>query len=133
MGDLALASTTSASSYGLDKHGLTEKDGSTFWNQSAPALIEDAIRRDEGVLAATGPFCAVTAPYTGRSPNDKFVVEEPSSSDKIWWGKVNQSISEAGYEQLRAKDRRAALVGRPLRRRTSTSEPMRVIACLCAW
>jgi phosphoenolpyruvate carboxykinase (ATP) len=98
-----LASTSAAPDHGLEKHGLSESVGETKWNQSAPALIEDAVRRAEGVLAATGPFCAVTAPYTGRSPNDKFIVEEPSSSDKIWWGKVNQGISEKAYDKLRAR------------------------------
>jgi phosphoenolpyruvate carboxykinase (ATP) len=91
------------SRFGLDEHGVTESAGRTYWNLSAPALVEEAIRRDEGILAATGPFCAVTAPYTGRSPNDKFVVKEPKSEDKIWWGKVNQAVSEATYDRLRAR------------------------------
>jgi phosphoenolpyruvate carboxykinase (ATP) len=92
-----------ASRYGLDDHGISEAVGQTYWNLSAPALVEEAIRREEGILAATGPFCAVTSPYTGRSPDDKFVVEEPSSKDKIWWGKVNRSISEDRYDALRAR------------------------------
>ena len=89
--------------YGLDNHGISQSTGKTFWNLTAPELVEEAVRRYEGELAATGPFCAVTSPYTGRSPNDKFVVEEPSSKDKIWWGKVNQSISEEHYDRLREK------------------------------
>jgi phosphoenolpyruvate carboxykinase (ATP) len=91
------------SRFGLDNHGIAESGTTTYWNLSAPALVEEAIRRNEGVLAATGPFCAVTAPYTGRSPNDKFVVKEPSSEDKIWWGKVNAPISEEAYDKLRSK------------------------------
>ena len=91
------------STHGLDKHGISEDGGTTHWNLPAAALVEEAVKRREGILAATGPFCAVTAPYTGRSPNDKFVVEESSSNDKIWWGKVNQPISEQQYEQLRTK------------------------------
>ena len=46
------------------------------WNLVAPALIEAPIRRSEGQLAEMGPFCAVTTPHTGRSPNDKFLVKE---------------------------------------------------------
>ncbi len=91
------------STHGLDKHGIATTSGSTHWNLPAAALVEEAVKRREGILAAAGPFCAVTAPYTGRSPNDKFVVEEPSSKDKVLWGKVNQPISEQRYEQLRAK------------------------------
>src|SRR5437879_5584844 len=87
----------------LDRHGLTEKNGTTRWNACAAVLVEEAVKRAEGVLTSNGPFCAVTSPYTGRSPDDKFVVEEPSSSDKVWWGKVNQPITEQHFEQLRKK------------------------------
>lgn len=89
--------------HGLDEHGIAERGGATNWNLPAAALVEEAVRHSEGVLTATGPFNAITAPYTGRSPNDKFVVEEPLSADKIWWGKVNQSISEGDFDRLRAK------------------------------
>jgi phosphoenolpyruvate carboxykinase (ATP) len=90
-------------SYGLENHGLETSKGKTYWNLTSPELVEEAVRRYEGELAATGPFCAVTSPYTGRSPNDKFVVEEPASKDKIWWGNVNRPISEAGYDALRER------------------------------
>ncbi len=88
---------------GLEQHGIAETGGRTHWTPAPAVLLEEAVRRNEGVLTATGPFNAVTAPYTGRSPNDKFVVEEPSVRDKIWWGKVNQPISEEHFERLRAK------------------------------
>jgi phosphoenolpyruvate carboxykinase (ATP) len=91
------------SSHGLDRHGLKAKAATTYWNLASAALVEEALKRDEGILCADGPFCAVTAPYTGRSPGDKFVVEEESSRDKIWWGKVNQAISEDSFDRLRAK------------------------------
>ncbi len=44
-----------------------------------------------------------TGRFTGRSPTDKFVVREPGSEDRIWWGKVNQPFSEARFDGLRAK------------------------------
>ncbi len=91
-----------SSRHGLDRHGLTDGTA-TFWNLSPGAFIEEAIRRGEGKLSAHGAFCAVTAPYTGRSPGDKFVVREPSSRDRIWWGKVNRPIDEDSYERLRRK------------------------------
>ena len=87
----------------LSEHGISEKAGVTFRNPCSAVLIEEAVKRGEGSLVSTGPFCAVTAPYTGRSPNDKFVVDESVSTDKIWWGKVNQPIAERNYEGLRAK------------------------------
>src|ERR1051325_10581207 len=70
------------------------------WNLGPAALYEHALRRREGVLAESGPFCAVTSPHTGRSPNDKFVIEEPSSSAPVWWGKVNQPPSGAHFDPL---------------------------------
>jgi phosphoenolpyruvate carboxykinase (ATP) len=70
------------------------------WNYGPAELYEHAIRRGEGRVAEAGPFCAVTTPHTGRSPNDKFVVQEPSSEAKVWWGKVNQPFSPASFDRL---------------------------------
>ncbi|HEY4216193.1 MAG TPA: phosphoenolpyruvate carboxykinase (ATP) [Gemmatimonadaceae bacterium] len=86
---------------GLEAQGLAPK-GEVHWNLVAPALIDDAIRRGEGKIADMGPFCAVTSPHTGRSPNDKFLVKEPSSEKDVDWGKVNQPFSEAQFETLLA-------------------------------
>ncbi|MFI5255338.1 MAG: phosphoenolpyruvate carboxykinase (ATP), partial [Candidatus Limnocylindrales bacterium] len=72
-------------------------------NLSVPILYEAAIRRDEGVIAAGGPLVVMTGKHTGRSPKDKFVVDEPASHDKVWWGEINQPIDEAHYERLREK------------------------------
>ena len=72
-------------------------------NLPAAELYEDAIRRGEGLLAAEGPLVVRTGKHTGRSPEDKFIVREPSSEAKIWWGAVNRPISEAHYERLRAR------------------------------
>ncbi len=72
-------------------------------NLSTAELYEDAIRHGEGLIAADGPLVVRTGKHTGRSPEDKFIVDEPSSHDKIWWGAVNRPISEANYERLRAR------------------------------
>jgi phosphoenolpyruvate carboxykinase (ATP) len=72
-------------------------------NRSTAELYEDAIRAGEGRLAASGPLVVRTGKHTGRSPQDKFIVDEPSSRDKIWWGEVNRPISEAHYDRLRAR------------------------------
>ena len=86
---------------GLGAQGLAPT-GQVHWNLVAPALIQSAIRRGEGQVADMGPFCAVTAPHTGRSPNDKFVVKEPSSSDDVDWGKVNQPLGNDKFDALLA-------------------------------
>jgi phosphoenolpyruvate carboxykinase (ATP) len=85
----------------LSQHGL-DPSGELHWNLSPAELIEHAVRRGEGRLSADGSFVAETAPHTGRSPNDKFTVREPSSEDDIAWGKVNVPMSEAHFEALRA-------------------------------
>ena len=89
------------STVGLSRQNLAPT-GTVHWNLVAPELMQAAARRGEGEFAAMGPFVAVTTPHTGRSPNDKFVVSEPSSQRDVDWGKVNQPISVEKYELLLA-------------------------------
>ena len=77
--------------------------GTVLANLSTAELYERAIRDAEGTLAADGPLVVLTGTHTGRSPQDKFVVREPWSQDKVWWGEVNHEISEAHYDRLRAR------------------------------
>ena len=70
------------------------------WNYSTAQLYEAAIRRREGHLAHLGPLVTRTGSFTGRAPNDKFIVDEPSSRDKVWWGKINRPISEKNFDAL---------------------------------
>ena len=95
------ASVARESRVGLAKQGLSPK-GDVHWNLVAPELMQSAARRGEGEFAAMGPFVAVTTPHTGRSPNDKFVVKEPSSEKDVDWGKVNQPYAPQQYETLLA-------------------------------
>jgi len=85
--------------YGLDKHGI-HNVGTVYWNLSTARLYEEAIRRREGRLAHLGPLVVRTGQHTGRAPNDKFIVKEPSSADKVWWGKVNRPMDPAKFEAL---------------------------------
>ncbi|MDR5683761.1 MAG: phosphoenolpyruvate carboxykinase [Armatimonadota bacterium] len=76
-------------------------DGAVYWNLSSPELVEHAVRRREGALAEGGPLVTITAPHTGRSPNDKFVVREEQTESEIWWGEVNRPMAPAHFEALR--------------------------------
>ncbi|MEH7343393.1 phosphoenolpyruvate carboxykinase (ATP) [Bacillus sp. JJ1532] len=67
---------------------------------SVPQLVEKVLNRKEGSLTSTGAVCATTGKYTGRSPKDKYIVEEASTKDKVDWGKVNQPISEEAFSNL---------------------------------
>ena len=71
-----------------------------YWNLSTPTLYEEALMRGEGQIAQFGPFIVETGPHTGRSPNDKFIVEQSSSRDKISWGKVNRPIAEEYFDRV---------------------------------
>ena len=85
----------------LAKHGMRAQRP-VHWNLSPALLIEEAIRRGEGTLSADGAFVGITKPHTGRSPDDKFVVREPSSENNIWWGKVNAAMQPTHYDALLA-------------------------------
>jgi len=87
---------------GLEEHGLNA-DGDVYWNPSTSVLYTHALLRGGGQLAEGGPLAVDTGVHTGRSPKDKFVVREPSSEDRIWWGDVNQELAEDSYEHLRDK------------------------------
>src|SRR6058998_2563311 len=86
-----------------------------YRNLTPSQLYEHALRRREGIVTSggRGPFCAVTSPHTGRSPNDKFLVQEPDSTNQIWWGKVNQPIAPEKFARLKA-DVEAHLSGQEL-------------------
>ncbi|MBA2571561.1 MAG: phosphoenolpyruvate carboxykinase (ATP) [Gemmatimonadetes bacterium] len=104
------ADTARQSRHGLDMQGLAPS-GEVHWNLVAPELFQEAVRRGEGRFADMGPFVAVTAPHTGRSPNDKFVVRESATEADVDWGKVNQPIEEDRFELL-LEDMREYLNGR---------------------
>lgn len=67
---------------------------------SVPQLVEAAVIRGEAKLTADGAITAETGKYTGRSPKDKYIVEEASSKDKIDWGSVNRPISSEVFDKL---------------------------------
>src|SRR5947209_5239461 len=96
---------------GLDRDGI--QTDRVRWNLSAAALYEAAVRRQEAVIAAEGPLVCRTGQHTGRSPNDKFVVREPSSEAQVAWGKVNRPLDVAQFDALH-RDLLAALTDKEL-------------------
>ncbi|WP_217914128.1 phosphoenolpyruvate carboxykinase (ATP) [Miltoncostaea marina] len=90
---------------GLDTHGISA-EGTVWWNLPPAALYEHALATGDGQIAEGGPLVVSTGVHTGRAPKDKFVVREPGSEDRIWWGSVNQPIDEDKFagvgERLRA-------------------------------
>ncbi|HTU01823.1 MAG TPA: phosphoenolpyruvate carboxykinase (ATP) [Candidatus Sulfotelmatobacter sp.] len=90
------------SRYGLDRHGI-QNINQAYWNLGTAALVENAIRRREGLLAAGGALAVRTGQYTGRSPQDKFIVRDPSTQDRVWWGDVNRPFEPARFDALYAR------------------------------
>ena len=84
---------------GLDIQGVVDT-GQVFWNLPPAELYEHALRAGEGSLAVNGALVCTTGKHTGRSPNDKFIVEQAESKNEIWWGKVNKPISESHFDSL---------------------------------
>ncbi len=84
---------------GLQQHGLYNLN-EVFWNLPTPALYEHVIRRREGAMSHLGPLVVRTGHHTGRSANDKFIVDEVDSHDLIWWGTINKPIPEHNFDIL---------------------------------
>lgn len=74
-----------------------------YWQLHTAQLYEQAVRRQEGFIAHLGPLVVRTGDHTGRSPKDKFLVEEPDSRERLWWGDVNRPCSEEQFESLLQK------------------------------
>ncbi len=82
-------------------------------NLTAPSLVAHALRTGEGRLSADGALIVRTGIHTGRSVGDKFVVDEPSTTADIWWGKINQKLPEPKFAILKSRVQ-AYLQGREL-------------------
>ncbi len=92
--------------------GLTNLE-EVHHNLTTPALYEEAIKRGEAELAHLGPLVVRTGKYTGRSPNDRFIVREESSADRIWWGEENQPLEPERFDHLLTKVQ-GYMEGKPL-------------------
>jgi len=88
----------------MNLHSLGLKTvGDIHRNVPPEELIKTALKRDEGVLGMNGALMVDTGKYTGRSPKDKFIVEETSTRDNVWWGSVNQPVSADVFDELYQK------------------------------
>ena len=74
--------------------------GKIFYNVDQSVLITESLNNNEGELTHDGAICAITTPYTGRSPDDKFIVDYQDRSD-LWWGCVNHRIIPKAFKQLK--------------------------------
>ena len=87
------------SDYGLANHGLGNLR-KAYWNLSTEALYEEAIFRGEGSISYQGPIIVDTGKFTARAANDKLIVREPTTENKIWWGQYNRPYSQEKFAEL---------------------------------
>jgi len=87
-------------SFGLSHQGI-DTDAVLHWNLGTPQLVEEALKRGEGLLAKDGPLVVKTGRHTGRSAKDKFIVRDGETDSQIWWDN-NASITPDNFASLKA-------------------------------
>ena len=87
------------SDFGLHNHGLT-KLRKVYWNLPSPALYEEIVFRREAKLTMQGPVAVNTGKHSARAANDKYVVRESSTEDRIWWGQYNRPYAPEKFSNL---------------------------------
>src|SRR5664279_333984 len=85
--------------FGLENHGI-RRFNVAYWNLGVAQLVEHAIQRREGGLSSAGSLVVRTGQFTGRSPEDKFIVRDEITDSTVQWGPVNQPMSEAHFDRL---------------------------------
>jgi phosphoenolpyruvate carboxykinase (ATP) len=85
----------------LGKYGI--KDANTHWNLSPEKLQAITIEKGMGKETANGTLAVNTGKFTGRSPQDRFIVKDNYTKDKVWWGKTNKAISPENFDGLQAE------------------------------
>ena len=97
-----MANVVGAPSGDLAESGI-QTDATVYWNLDNMALIDLAVEREEGFLTSDGALVTETGERTGRSPNDKFIVDEPTTNQDVNWGDVNISTDKAVFDRLKAQ------------------------------
>jgi len=88
---------------GMLEHVGIKSTGKIRRNLDIDTLVKKSVERKEGIISKSGALSVFTGKYTGRSPNDRYIVDSPSIHDKISWGKTNIPISENQFNDLYGK------------------------------
>ena len=79
--------------------------GEVYENLPPVKLVELALQRGEGCLSSTGALAVETGKYTGRSPEDRFIVDDATTHDTVDWGKINKPFDADAFAALRARQK----------------------------
>ena len=91
--------TELASDFRLKNQGFGNLDR-VYWNLPEEALYEEIVFRNEGKITKKGPILVNTGKHTARAAADKFIVQEESTNDNIWWGVYNRPFSTEKFNQI---------------------------------
>ncbi len=97
-----MTTTQTPNAPGLETLGI-DVGARVVWRPTTAQLYTAALMRGDGALSHGGPLVVDTGRFTGRSPKDKYVVVEPGSEERIWWGEINHPLSVDKFDGLRAK------------------------------
>jgi len=82
----------------MEQYGI--KNANVHWNLSPKKLTEICVEKGIGKLANSGTLAVNTGEFTGRSPNDRFIVKDKITKNKIWWGDINLPFEEDKFDKL---------------------------------
>ena len=102
LGGVAIQSSSQSRAVDLSQHGL-EPSGNVHWNMGSEELHQMAVELNEAKLTSDSVLLAVTGERTGRSPNDRFIVDEAGMAEEVWWGEVNRPTAPAVFDRLLVK------------------------------
>jgi len=83
----------------LEAAGIV-KTRNTFWNLLPEELVEHSLKKDLGVLANNGALMIKTGKFTGRSPQDRFIVKDDITSKTVDWGNINKAFTTEGFDKI---------------------------------
>ncbi len=87
--------------HGLENLHITAQEA--HWNLSPAELTEHTLRLNQGTLADNGALVCQTGKFTGRSPQDRFIVKDEKTADSVWWGNINKPFDPEKFNQLQEK------------------------------
>ena len=102
LGGVIVQSSSQNRTVDLSEHGL-EPSGNVHWNMGPEELHQMAVELNEAKLTSDSVLLAVTGERTGRSPNDRFIVDEAGMAEEVWWGEVNRPTAPAVFDRLLVK------------------------------